>query len=70
MTGLIVTGVVSNSEAAKIGIQPGMIIRSINRVPVNTVEDFKKVYDSVQKGASMLILITTPNGSQYITLNK
>ena len=70
MTGLIVTGVVSNSEAAKIGIQPGMIIRSINRVPVNTVEDFKKVYDSVQKGTNMLILITTPNGSQYITLNK
>ena len=70
MTGLLVSGVVANTEAAQIGIQPGMIVRSINRVPVNTVEDFKKVYDSVQKGANMLILITTPNGSQYITLNK
>ncbi|ACZ10450.1 Periplasmic serine endoprotease DegP precursor [Sebaldella termitidis] len=70
MTGLIVTGVGSNTEAAKIGIQPGMIVRSINRVSVNSVEDFKKVYDSIQKGASMLILIATPNGSQYITLNK
>ena len=70
MTGLIVTGVVSSTEAAKIGIQPGMIIRSVNRVPVNTMEDFKKVYDSIQKGAGMLILIATPNGSQYITLNK
>ena len=70
ITGLLVTGVVGNTEAAQIGIQPGMVIRSINRVPVNTVEDFKKVYDSVQKGASMLILIATPNGSQYITLNK
>ena len=70
MTGLLVTGVVTNTEAAQIGIQPGMIIRSINRVPVNTVEDFKKVYDSAQKGSSILILIATPNGSQYITLNK
>lgn len=70
ITGLLVTGVVSNSEAAKIGIQPGMIIRSINRAPVNTVEEFKKVYDGAQKGASLLILIAAPNGSQYITLNK
>jgi serine protease Do len=70
ITGLLVTGVVSNSEAAKIGIQPGMIIRSINRTPVNTVAEFKKIYDSAQKGASLLILIATPNGSQYITLNK
>ena len=70
MTGLLVSGVVANTEAAQIGIQPGMIVRSINRVPVNTVEEFKKVYDSVQKGASMLILIATPNGSQYITLSK
>ena len=70
MTGLLVTGVVSNTEAAQIGIKPGMIVRSLNRVPVNTVEEFKKVYDSIQKGSSMLILIATPNGSQYITLTK
>ncbi|MDR2878814.1 MAG: Do family serine endopeptidase [Fusobacteriales bacterium] len=70
MTGLVVTNVAGNTEAAKIGIQPGMIVRSINRVSVNSLEDFKKVYDRIQKGASMLILIATPNGSQYITLKK
>lgn len=70
MTGLLVTGVVSNSEAAQIGIQPGMVIRSINRVPIATLEDFKKIYDQFKKGDNMLILISTPNGSQYITLTK
>lgn len=70
MTGLLVTAVVANSESAQIGIQPGMIIRSINRVGVNSLEGFKNIYDQFKKGDGMLILISTPNGSQYITLTK
>ena len=70
ITGLIVTGVSANSPAAQIGIQPGMLVRSINRVAINTVPDFQKIYSEIKTGESVLLLIATPSGSQYVTLTK
>ena len=70
ITGLIVTGVSANSPAAQIGIQPGMLVRSINKVAINTVTDFQKIYSEIKNGESVLLLIATPSGSQYVTLTK
>lgn len=70
ITGLIVTGVAGNSPAAQIGIQPGMLVRSINRAAVNSINDFQKIYSQIKTGDNMLLLIATPSGSQYVTLKK
>ncbi|MBP9477588.1 MAG: Do family serine endopeptidase [Sebaldella sp.] len=70
ITGLVVTGVASNSSAAQIGIQPGMLVRSINRVAVNSIEDFQKIYSQIKTDENILLLIATPSGSQYVTLKK
>ena len=71
LNGLIVTGVANGSYAAQIGIQPGMVIPSINQVAANSVDTFKKVYDGIAKGENILLLVVTPQGrSQYVTIPK
>ena len=46
-----------SGPAAKAGIRPGDIIRSINKMPVNDIYEFMKRMETVEKGQSISVEI-------------
>jgi serine protease Do len=65
--GVIVTGVVPGSPAAEAGVQPGDLIKSINRQTVNSVDDFEKSLKNA-KGNKILLLIRHGEYSQFVVV--
>jgi serine protease Do len=66
--GVIVSGVVSGSSAADVGIQAGDLILSVNRQRVNSAEAFDKAIRAV-KGGKVLLLVRRGDASQYVVLS-
>ncbi len=50
-SGVLVTDVDQGSFAEDIGVQPGDIINEINRQPVNTVDDVKRIAQTLKPGS-------------------
>jgi len=65
--GVIVTRVASGSPAANAGIQPGDLIQSVNREPVNTANEFEKAI-AATKGNKVLLLVKRGQYSQFIVV--
>jgi serine protease Do len=63
--GVIVTGVVPGSPAGEAGIQPGDLIKSVNRQSVNSVDDFEKALN-MSKDNKIMLLIRRGEYSQFI----
>ncbi len=63
--GVIVSSVAPGSPASEAGIQPGDLIRSVNRQSVNSVDDFEKSVNET-KGNKILLLIRRGEYSQFI----
>ena len=55
--GLLVVKVEQNSEAERKGIRPGDIIQEINQVPVNKINELKKVISKSSNKKGVLLLI-------------
>jgi serine protease Do len=68
-TGIVVTGVEQGSPAERAGIEPGMLIQEVNRMPVANVAQFKKVVSEAQ-GDIVLVRLTDGTNSRYVTLHK
>jgi len=68
--GVIVVNVKSESKAEEAGIQPGDIIVEINRKPVETVNDFYSILQSVEDGKSLKFFIKRRSGFQVIKMKK
>jgi serine protease Do len=66
--GVVVDEVETGSNAARAGIRPGVLIESVNRQKVETVEDFKKALAEVKNRDSVLLLVKTPRGSRFVLL--
>ena len=69
--GVVITQVDPNSPAAQSGLQPGMVIESVNRQPVNSAADFSKLASEAkgdtllrvnQNGSSAFIVISPGAG--------
>jgi len=66
--GVVVTQVISGSYAAQAGIKAGTVIKTVNRKPVATIEEFERlVTESLQKG-SVLLLVRDGQYSRYVAL--
>jgi len=65
--GVVVTRVEPDSGAEKAGLQPGDVIREINRQPVKSVKDFEKVSSEVKKGDNVLILINRRGNALFLS---
>jgi len=65
--GVIVTGVVSGSPAAEVGIQPGDLIQSVNRRSVKTVDEFERAVGKT-KDNKVLLLIERGGISQFVVV--
>jgi serine protease Do len=59
--GVKVTRVMEESFAAEVGIQEGDVILSINRQPVSSVEDIRKVQGTLKPGDAVAFRILRPN---------
>jgi serine protease Do len=66
--GVVVAEVTPNSPAEGVGIEPGMIILSVNRVYVNTVAEFNKALEESAKTKKAVLLVKTGRFSQYVVL--
>jgi len=64
--GVVVTEVDPNSPAAQAGLQPGIVIQSINRRPVNSVADFNRL--AAQAKGDTLLRINANGYSQFVVI--
>lgn len=67
-TGVLVTEVEQNSPAGKAGMQPGQVIASVDRKPVETVKEFMKALSEAE-GGKVLFLVTDGRASRFVVLS-
>ena len=60
--GVIVTEVKPDSFADDIGLQPGFVVMQINRQPVNSEEDFRKITSQLKSGQDVVFLVRSGRG--------
>ena len=61
--GVQVTDVKPDSFADDIGVQPGMIILKVNKVPVNSEDDFRKATSQLKSGQDVVFLVRAGRGA-------
>lgn len=59
--GVVITNVVSDSIAESIGIEIGDVIKSINRIPVNSINDFYNVVSKLKGGDKIYLQLARGN---------
>ncbi|MGH9557422.1 MAG: PDZ domain-containing protein, partial [Terriglobales bacterium] len=66
--GVIVQEVRNVSFAEDVGLARGMVILEVNRRPVNSEEEFRKVESELKSGQDVVFLVQTGRGSGTIFL--
>jgi serine protease Do len=61
--GVIVTEVKPDSFADDINLRPGMVITQLNRQPVNSEEDFRKLTSQLKSGQDVVFLVHQGRGA-------
>jgi serine protease Do len=64
--GVVVTDVAPDSPASQAGLDPGDVILEINRQPVTSVADYKKVVSKLKKGDTVLLRVRSGQAVQYV----
>ncbi|MBN1379401.1 MAG: DegQ family serine endoprotease [Gammaproteobacteria bacterium] len=67
-SGVVVSEVEAGSVAALARIEPGSIIRQVNRKPVASAQAFNKMISATPKGSSVLLLIEKDGYARFIAL--
>jgi serine protease Do len=66
--GVVVTGVAPGSIAAMAGIDPGTLILQVNRQPVKSADDFKRLLNQSGNDNRALLLISKGGMSRFVVL--
>jgi len=66
--GVVVTRVAPDSAAAMAGINPGSIIKEVNRKPVNDTDGFKRAIAQTSEKGTVLLLIKDGQYTRYVAL--
>jgi serine protease Do len=66
--GVVVRSVQEGSPADLAGIRSGDVITEINRQPMKSVEDLRRVVEQQQAGSSLLLLVTRDGAARYLTV--
>jgi len=66
--GVIVSRVIPGSPADNAGIEPGDLIRSVNKQPVASTDDFAKAIGEARKAGQALLLIRRGEFSQFVVV--
>lgn len=65
--GVVISQIDPGSPAAQAGLQPGMVIESVNRQPVNSVADFNRL--AAQAKGDTLLRINQQGSSAFIVIS-
>ncbi|MDF7797858.1 DegQ family serine endoprotease [Pontiellaceae bacterium B1224] len=68
LSGVLITEVERGSTAWESGLQPGQVITSVNRSPIESVRDFKEALEA-SAGKRILLLVTDGRVSRFIVVN-
>jgi serine protease Do len=66
--GVLVTDVKPDSFADDIGLQQGMVVLQVNRQPVNSEDEFRKVTSQLKSGQDVVFLVRQGRGSNSSTI--
>jgi serine protease Do len=66
--GVVVDGVVPGGPAANGGLQPGLLIMTVNRVPVASAEAFQKALVEASKNSRVLMRVRHARHTWYVLL--
>jgi serine protease Do len=66
-SGIVITNVEPNSNAARKGLRPGMVIREVNRKPVTDVRRFREAIEA-NEDDTVLLLVEDDKFTSYIVL--
>jgi serine protease Do len=67
-SGVLVRGVEDGSPAATAGIQPGDVIKEIDRRQVKSADELKRAIEARRPGASVLFLVHRDGGDLYVAV--
>jgi serine protease Do len=67
--GIVVTEVKRGSVAAMAGIRAGTVILKVNRIEVNTGEEFMRAVEKSRKNKRVLLLLSDRGMSRYVVLS-
>lgn len=67
-SGVVITGVESDSQARKEGLRPGDVIREVNRKTVATVAEIRRTLERTKPGDLVLLRISRPSGNFFVAL--
>lgn len=65
-TGVVITSVRNGGSAWEAGFRPGDVILEIDRKPVGSEEDYRKIVSKAKKGKRLLFLVKKGKGNLYI----
>ena len=66
--GVVITDLAQDSPASQAGLDPGDVILEINRQPVTSVADYKKLVSKLKKGDTVLLRVRSGQAVQYLPL--
>jgi serine protease Do len=66
--GVVVVNVESGSQADRVGLAQGDVIKEINRHPVTSVKDYEQIVSALKKDQDALLLISRRGSSLFITV--
>ena len=64
--GVVVINVAPDSPGSEAGIDPGDVILEINRQPVQSASDYRKVVQKLKKGDTALVRVRSGQLVQYV----
>ncbi|MGP8152896.1 MAG: DegQ family serine endoprotease [Smithella sp.] len=67
-SGVVVTDIVSGSLSEDAGIQPGDVIREVNKEPVKNLSDYQKEMEKSGRGKAVLFLINRGDQVFYVSI--
>jgi len=67
-SGVIIAQVEADSEAARKGIVPGMLIEEVNRTPVKNTNDFREAIEKAAEKGKVLLLINDGRYNRLVIL--
>lgn len=68
--GVVVTAVKRGSAGHAVGVRPGHVIRKIDSVEVNSVEDYQRAMKNVSFADGVLLLVENETGSQLLRIQR
>lgn len=66
--GLIVTGVKPGSAAARAGLRPGLIVLSVNRMAVTTLQNLATVLRDSRPGDPLILIVFDGTHSRFVSI--